>query len=148
MSPSVPFWKWKVKLASFVIKINCKVHIVAPSRAALPLCATYCRCLAIKANHFNSCYQLQNFIHYPAISIWGQDYLGSLFWISTKQLKYWSYTRKYLRKYRNTMGQYISYLQTSRNPMIQLGRSSFWWRVPQQMLRKHRSLEAYCATLW
>jgi hypothetical protein len=24
----------------------------------------------------------------------------------------------------------------------------FWWRVPQQMLRTHRSLEAYCATLW
>jgi hypothetical protein len=23
-----------------------------------------------------------------------------------------------------------------------------WWRVPQQMLRTHRSLEAYCATLW
>jgi hypothetical protein len=23
-----------------------------------------------------------------------------------------------------------------------------WWRAPQQMLRTHRSLEAYCATLW
>jgi hypothetical protein len=23
-----------------------------------------------------------------------------------------------------------------------------WWRVPQQTLRTHRSLEAYCATLW
>jgi hypothetical protein len=23
-----------------------------------------------------------------------------------------------------------------------------WWRGPQQMLRTHRSLEAYCATLW
>jgi hypothetical protein len=24
----------------------------------------------------------------------------------------------------------------------------FYWRAPQQMLRTHRSLEAYCATLW
>jgi hypothetical protein len=24
----------------------------------------------------------------------------------------------------------------------------FLWRAPQQMLRRHRSLEAYCATLW
>jgi hypothetical protein len=23
-----------------------------------------------------------------------------------------------------------------------------WWRAPQKLLRKHRSLEAYCATLW
>jgi hypothetical protein len=23
-----------------------------------------------------------------------------------------------------------------------------WWRAPQQMLRTHRSLKAYCATLW
>jgi hypothetical protein len=23
-----------------------------------------------------------------------------------------------------------------------------WWRTPQQMLRTHRSLEVYCATLW
>jgi hypothetical protein len=23
-----------------------------------------------------------------------------------------------------------------------------WWRAPQQMLRRHRSLEAYCVTLW
>jgi hypothetical protein len=23
-----------------------------------------------------------------------------------------------------------------------------WWRAPQQKLRTHRSLEAYCATLW
>jgi hypothetical protein len=23
-----------------------------------------------------------------------------------------------------------------------------WWRAPQQMLRTHRSQEAYCATLW
>jgi hypothetical protein len=23
-----------------------------------------------------------------------------------------------------------------------------WWKAPQQMLRTHRSLEAYCATLW
>jgi hypothetical protein len=25
---------------------------------------------------------------------------------------------------------------------------SLWWKAPQQMLRTHRSLEAYCATLW
>jgi hypothetical protein len=24
----------------------------------------------------------------------------------------------------------------------------WWWRAPQQTLRTHRSLEAYCATLW
>jgi hypothetical protein len=24
----------------------------------------------------------------------------------------------------------------------------FYWRVPQQMLRTHRSLEAYCANMW
>jgi hypothetical protein len=24
----------------------------------------------------------------------------------------------------------------------------FWWRAPQQILRTHRSLEAYCATVW
>jgi hypothetical protein len=23
-----------------------------------------------------------------------------------------------------------------------------WWRAPQQMLRTHRSLKAYCVTLW
>jgi hypothetical protein len=23
-----------------------------------------------------------------------------------------------------------------------------WWRAPQQTLRTHHSLEAYCATLW
>jgi hypothetical protein len=23
-----------------------------------------------------------------------------------------------------------------------------WWRAPQQILRTHRSLKAYCATLW
>jgi hypothetical protein len=26
--------------------------------------------------------------------------------------------------------------------------SFLWWTVPQQMLRTHRSLEAYCVTLW
>ena len=25
---------------------------------------------------------------------------------------------------------------------------SLWWRAPQQLLRTHRSLKAYCATLW
>jgi hypothetical protein len=31
---------------------------------------------------------------------------------------------------------------------INLTQFFFLWRAPQQMLRTHRSLEAYCATLW
>ena len=67
------------------------------------------------------------------------------------------------------MGKRFSFLQTVKNrsgtgvssfvckvvkaPSSVEGKSCtstffLWWRAPQQMLRTHRSLEAYCATVW
>jgi hypothetical protein len=40
----------------------------------------------------------------------------------------------------------VSKLITKRNEIEEI--FFLWWSAPQQMLRAHRSLEAYCATLW
>jgi hypothetical protein len=49
--------------------------------------------------------------------------------------------------------QILGGLQKSLSKSVWEGRTKVWlsftwWRVPQQMLRTHHSLKAFCATLW
>jgi hypothetical protein len=67
-------------------------------------------------------------------------------WPSGTLINRWTAVRIFLKSYIGTLIKRrggLTLIHISRRQACFL-----WWRAPQQMLRTHSSLEAYCATLW